>query len=114
MALRINKSKRHGGFTLVELILAIFLLGVLAALVLGRFQNSSQARVRACYVNKGNIEVQVQLWYRQKANWPANNLSDIGWDVDYFPDGLPACPVDSTAYTLDPATHEVTGHSHGG
>jgi prepilin-type N-terminal cleavage/methylation domain-containing protein len=114
IAPRIAEPSRQRGFTLFELLLAILLLGILAALLLGRFQNSPQARINACYVNKGNIEVQVQLWYRQKANWPANNLSDIGADTDYFPDGPPTCPVDSTVYTLDAATHEVTGHSHGG
>ena len=30
----------------------------------------------------------------------------------YFPDGLPACPVDASAYALDLTTKRVTGHAH--
>jgi len=71
-----------------------------------------EARIHACEVYKGNIEVQCQLWYRNKGAMPAVNLSDIGADVSYFPEGLPQCPVDGSAFTFDPATQKVTGHTH--
>ena len=37
---------------------------------------------------------------------------DIGTVDDYFPDGLPTCPVDGTSYTLDATTHFLVGHDH--
>jgi hypothetical protein len=40
-------------------------------------------------------------------NWPANDLSDIAADPNYFPEGLPVNPVDNTPYTLNSTTHRV-------
>jgi hypothetical protein len=89
------------------------LIGILAAVILTRVTaNSAASRKNTCYVNKGEIEVQVQLWYRNKNAWPAANLSDIGADTAYFPSGLPTCPVDGSAYTIDSTTHKVSGHTH--
>ena len=43
---------------------------------------------------------------------PLANLSDVGGDINYFPEGLPLCPVDSSAYTIDNTTGLVIGHNH--
>jgi hypothetical protein len=51
------------------------------------------------------------LWRHNTGAWPAANLSDIGANVTYFPNSVPACPFDGTAYTID-ATGRVVGHSH--
>jgi hypothetical protein len=34
-------------------------------------------------------------------------LSDIGGNVNYFPDGMPTTPVDRSACTLNATTHRV-------
>ena len=104
---------RQRGFTLTELLTAVVILGVIALVVLPRFGRvGSDARKQTCYTLKGNIDVQVQLWYREKAAWPAQNLSDIAADPAYFPEGVSRCPVDGTAYSLDATTHCVQGHVH--
>jgi len=52
--------------------------------------------------NKGDIELQVKLWKRNKSSYPAANLSDIGADVSYFPGSLPVCPGRRQQhYTID-------------
>ena len=38
-------------------------------------------------------------------------LSDIGADPNYFPDGLPTCPVSGQPYRLDPTTDRLVGHT---
>ena len=53
------------------------------------------------------INAAVERWYTEKGTWPANNLSDIGADANYFPDGLPVNPMDSSAYTLNATSHRV-------
>jgi prepilin-type N-terminal cleavage/methylation domain-containing protein len=100
------------GVSLLEMIVVVTLLGVTAALVLVRIPQNSAPAKNACYTLKGHIEVQTQLWYRNKGAWPAADLVDIGADPAYFPEGLPSCPMDGSAYTLDPATHRVAGHTH--
>ena len=108
-----NHHNIRRGITLLELIAAIAILGIIAILVIPRFGNhATTAKKNACGVNKGNIEVQAQLWYRTKGAWPASTLSDIGANQTYFPEGLPVCPVDGSPYVLNATTHRVTGHTH--
>ena len=92
---------------------AMAILAILAALIVPRVSTyRTNGNRYACYANKGDIELQVKLWKRNKGTYPAANLSDIGADTTYFPQGLPVCPVDGTAYTINTTTGHVTGHTH--
>ena len=100
-------------FSLMELMAALVILGILAAVIVPRLATQQvSAKKSGCYANKGDIELQVKLWKRNKSSYPAANLSDIGADASYFPGGLPVCPVDGTAYTINTTTGRVTGHTH--
>ena len=93
--------------------LGFSLLEVVAAIVIPRLgTHSNSIRVNACHVQRGNIEVQAELWFRNRGRWPSKDLSDIGTVDRYFPDGVPVCPVDDSGYTIDIATGRVVGHSH--
>jgi general secretion pathway protein G len=107
---------RREGLTLVEVLAVVSILGILAAMVVSRVTaNSEDTNRNACYVNIGDIEMQVELFRRNEGSWPADNLSDIipPGETDYFPSGLPVCPYDGSAYTINSSTHRVEGHSHG-
>ena len=104
---KICKNKRHG-FSLLELLAVVTILGVIAAIVVPRITTSSDvAKQKANEHNKATINSAVERWYINNNAWPANDLSDIGADTDYFPDGLPTNPVDNSAYTLNATTHRV-------
>jgi len=108
-----KSGKRKSGFTLLELLIVVVILGVLAAVIIPRFTvSASEAKKSACAQNVANINTQVERWYFEKGSWPADNLSDIAADSNYFPDGIATCPVDGSAYTIDGTTHRVSGHSH--
>ena len=108
-----DKQRKRAGLSLFELLAALTILAILVVIIVPRFgDHAKTAKKRACSVNKGNIEVQSQLWYRTKGTWPASGLTDIGANQTYFPDGLPTCPVDGSAYQLDATTHRVNGHTH--
>lgn len=112
-----KSSARNGarrGFSLLELVAVVTLLGIIAAVTMVRLNSSDKDNIKktACEVNKGEINLQTRLWRRSKGTWPANDLSDIRADARFFPKGVPTCPVDGSAYTLNGTTHEVTGHTH--
>ena len=113
-----NQSQRRtnvgtNAFSLTELMAVMVILGVLAALVIPRVSNHQvTSKKAACYANQGDIELQVKLWKRANGTYPAANLSDIGPNTAYFPSGLPVCPVDGTAYTINTTTGLVNGHTH--
>lgn len=102
------QENHRQGFSLMELIAVIVILGILAAIIVPRLALSTDtAKAKMNLHNKATINGAVERWYVVHSAWPANNLSDIGADANYFPDGIPTNPVNGAAYTLDPTTHRV-------
>jgi len=100
--------RKYKGFSLLELLAVVTILGVIAAVVVPRISSSKRGAQEE--VNKQNIsEINgaVERWYFQTGSWPKDDLSDIAADVNYFPEGIPKNPVDDSAYTLDSTTHRV-------
>lgn len=103
----------HRAFTLTELMAVLGVLGVLALVIVPRLMvHNDGAKRAACLANQGDIELQVKLWHRDQGSYPAADLSDIGSNAAYFPGGVPVCPVDGAAYTIDTSSGIVTGHTH--
>ena len=99
----------------MELIAVVTILGIIAAIIVPRVnQGNDLAKDKACMHNRAEINITVERYYLHNNTWPANDLSDIGNDMDYFPDGLPTCPVSGAAYRLDATTHRVVGHAGSG
>ena len=96
----------------MELLAVVTILGIIAALLLPRVTLSQDSAKEACCLhNRTEIDITVERYYIHTGDWPDDDLSDIGTDPDYFPDGVPSCPVSGDPYQLDPATHRVLGHS---
>src|SRR6478672_646084 len=103
----LQKVKRDG-FSLMELLAVVTILGIIAAIIVPRVAVSSDtAKQKVNAHNKATINSAVERWYVEKGAWPANNLSDIGADTNYFPDGVPVNPTNGAAYTLNATTHRV-------
>jgi general secretion pathway protein G len=100
--------RKRAAFSLMELLAVVTILGIIAAIIVPRVTVSSDtAKQKVNSHNKATINAAVERWYIEKGTWPANNLSDIGADTNYFPDGIPTNPVNATPYTLNATTHRV-------
>ena len=103
-----TRKTRRLGFSLLELLAVVTILGIIAVVVVPRITVSSNtAKTNADAQNKAEINSAVERWYFNNGNWPANNLSDIGADTNYFPNGVPPNPVTGAAYQLNGTTHRV-------
>ncbi|MFT5524262.1 MAG: prepilin-type N-terminal cleavage/methylation domain-containing protein [Pirellulaceae bacterium] len=103
MKVRTNRRKRSG-FSLLELLAVVTILGIIAVVVIPRISVSAGvAKTNAHKQNIAEINSAVERWYFEKGTWPAADLSDIIADSNYFPDGLPKNPTgDGTGtYALD-------------
>ena len=108
----IQKSRDCNGFSLLELMAAAAIIAIIAVAGWTRATaGQRESKVAGCKTHKGNIEIQCELWQHNTGAWPAASLADIGGNGSYFPEGLPVCPVDGSAYTID-AAGRVVGHSH--
>ncbi len=106
--MKIRKRNNKRGFSLLELLAVVTILGIIAAIIVPRVTvSSATAKQRVMEHHKATINSAVERYYVNIGSWPADNLSDIGVDINYFPDGIPVNPVDLSAYTLNATTHRV-------
>jgi general secretion pathway protein G len=104
----IRTNCKRTGFSLMELLAVVTILGIIAAIIVPRVAVSSDtAKQKVNAHNKATINAAVERWYVEKGTWPATNLSDIGADANYFPEGLPTNPTNNTPYTIGATTHRV-------
>jgi len=104
------KLKRNQkGFTLIEVLLIVVILGIIAAIAIPRLMASKQeAQTSSCHSNCANINTALEKYYFDSGTYPADTtamlamLAAAGVDPDgagpmgvtiYMPDGPPSCPT---------------------
>lgn len=98
---------RGKGFTLVEVLLVIVILGILAAVVIPRITYSrTQAQTAACDANVAALNSQIELYHAQEGGWPTA-IADL---VPDYIDAAPTCPF-AVAYVYSATTHRVAKHT---
>lgn len=106
--MKTRKGSKKSGFSLLELLAVVTILGIIAAIIVPRVTVSSDnAKQKVRDHHKATINAAVERYYVNEGSWPADNLNDIGVDPNYFPDGIPVDPVSGSAYTLNSTTHRV-------
>lgn len=104
-------SRRPRGFSLLELLAVVTIMGILAVLIIPRIGASSQdAKRKMCWQYQGDINTAIERYHFDRGIW----ITNLTWleGLEYYPEEIPVCPVDNTVYVVDPATNRISGHNH--
>ena len=86
--MRIFPKKRSAGFTLIELMIVVAIIGILSSIAIPRLQGFQTKSYRAeALTNMGSLQKTVEAYYGE-AEYYSCNLDEIGWN-----------PVGSPRYT---------------
>ncbi|TKJ33884.1 MAG: hypothetical protein CEE38_19645 [Planctomycetes bacterium B3_Pla] len=73
------KQMRKKGFTLVEMIIVVAILGIMAAIVIPQFRgNVVQAKDSASLTNLATVRTQIELYALQHNSFPPGYVSGVG------------------------------------
>jgi prepilin-type N-terminal cleavage/methylation domain-containing protein len=127
---RITSRRRKGGFTLIEIMIVVLIIGILLAIAIPNFMKAREtSRTKACITNLKQIQTAKEQWAmdNKKASTDTPDIADLcganlyikqeplcpcGAGASYAPNQLdtdPACPVVATY-----ATHTVANANAGG
>jgi prepilin-type N-terminal cleavage/methylation domain-containing protein len=83
--MNINKNiTRHGAFTLVEILIVVVIMGILAAIVIPQFsQSSDDARYAATIQNLQSLRGQIDLYRNQHEGKFPGNPAGANPDTDF-------------------------------
>ncbi len=108
------KFSSKSGFTLIELVIIIVVLGILAAIAIPKYQDiSSDAKEAACRGALGGLRSGVTIWYANQAvttgtaSWPTiADVNTVGSVMEQQVPNNPYCDdanyPDSIVSTTDP------------
>ena len=112
------KNNNKKGFTLMEMLIVVTIIGILAAIVLPRFVTSSGAAKNSAHkAARQSINSQIELYYFVYDEYPTV-MSDAGWNAGedgraarYFPEGVPTACNRYSAWAIDSTSHRLTTHT---
>ena len=94
-------TARKSGFTLVEIMIVVAIIGLLAAIAIPNFVKArSRAQTNACIANLKQIEGAKETYFLEKKTATPPAMTDLA--PDYIKTE-PKCPTTDAAYTIGDA-----------
>ncbi len=102
---RTEMYKKEHGFTLIELIIVVAIIGILFAIALPQYQNYQvRTKVVEALVMVASVKTAIEVYHEEHGGWPFDNgeaglpeprdiSSDYVWSVLVQSDGPPACGI---------------------
>jgi prepilin-type N-terminal cleavage/methylation domain-containing protein len=110
MALEMRMTSRNRGFSLLELLAVITIMGIIAALVITRISHQAlDAKKKCCSQYCSDLNSAIEI-YRFEQGAAPTSLSEL--EGEYYPEIIPKCPVNQVQYTIDATVHRVLSHNH--